>query len=79
MLFLSVLLFGCPLPPSETTNDNPKVNVQEIHRSKTVVAPGTQGRNAPEANLLDSSQCGRRNAGVLTVGQGGQPENQVGC
>lgn len=28
MLFLSVLLLGCPLPPSETSNDSPKVNVQ---------------------------------------------------
>ena len=37
MLFLSVLLFGCPLPPSETTNDNSNVNVQEMYHSKMVV------------------------------------------
>ena len=40
MLFLSVLLFGCPLPPSETTNDNPKVNVQGNAPQQNGGAPG---------------------------------------
>ena len=40
MLFLSVLLFGCPLPPSETTNDNPKVNVQGNAPQQNGATPG---------------------------------------
>lgn len=40
MLFLSVLLFGCPLPPSETTNDTPKVNVQGNAPQQNGGAPG---------------------------------------
>ena len=35
-----VLLFGCPLPPSETTNDNPKVNVQGNAPQQNGGAPG---------------------------------------
>ena len=42
MLFLSVLLFGCPLPPSETTNDTPKVNVQGNAPQQNGGAPGAK-------------------------------------
>lgn len=48
MLFLSVLLFGCPLPPSETTNDNPKVNVQgnapQLNGGTPGANPGAGGK-----------------------------------
>ena len=46
MLFLSVLLFGCPLPPSETTNDNSNVNVPGNVPQQKGGTPGTQGGNA---------------------------------
>ena len=41
MLFLSVLLFGCPLPPGETTNDGPKIMNS---------SPKGKGGSAPSAN-----------------------------
>ena len=45
MLFLSVLLFGCPLPPSETTNENSNVNVPGNVPQQKAGTPGTQGAN----------------------------------
>lgn len=45
MLFLSVLLFGCPLPPSETT-DNSNVNVQGNVPQQNGGAPGVPNGNA---------------------------------
>lgn len=46
MLFLTVLLFGCPLPPSETTTDNSNVNVPGSVPQQKGGAPGTPGGNA---------------------------------
>ena len=71
MLFLSVLLFGCPLPPSETTtNDNPKVNVQGNTPQQNGGAPGANpgaGGKPPGA----PANVGGEMQGT-PAGQGGQ-------
>ena len=55
MLFLSVLLFGCPLPPSETTNDNPKANMQgntpQQNGGTPGANPGAGGKPPGTANV----------------------------
>ena len=68
MLFLSVLLFGCPLPPSETTNDNPKVNVQGN-------APQQKG-GTPGANPGAGGKPPGAPANVGGEMQGGQGQGQ---
>ena len=77
MLFLSVLLFGCPLPPSETTNDKPKVNVQGNAPQQNGGAPGTKGPGAggkpPGAPANVGAKCKERQ-----VAREDQQENQGG-
>lgn len=67
MLFLSVLLLGCPLPPSETSNDSPKVNVQGNAPNQN----GGQNGGAPNGNGGMSKPPGApANVGGEMQGQG---------
>ena len=74
MFFLSMLLFGCPLPPSETTNDSPKVNVQGNVPKQNGGAPkanaGGMGGKPPGAPANVGGEM-QGSVGAQGAGQGG--------
>ena len=79
MLFLSVLLLGCPLPPSETSNDSPKVNVQG-NTSKQNMGQNGGGPNANGGSMSKPPGAPANVGGDMQgqgtpggQGQGGKP------
>ena len=77
MLFLSVLLFGCPLPPGETTNDNPKVNVQgnapQQNGSAPASNPGAGGKPPGAPANVGGEMQGSSGGQAAQGGPAGKP------